>query len=81
MNDFLSQIQSDELSRLCRRSCPTEAQLLSVLDWSDYCDYLDSIGFDAEDDGPTEDDDPTEGRGFQPWNGDTIMGIEDDCPW
>ena len=71
MNDFLSQIQSDELSS----SCPTEA------DWSDYCDYLDSIGFDAEDDGPTEDDDPTEGRGFQPWNGDTTMGIEDDCPW
>lgn len=71
MSDFISQIQSDELTDYR----PTAE------DWSEYCDYLDSIGFDAEDDGPAEDDDPTEGRGFQPWNGDRLMGSEDDRPW
>jgi hypothetical protein len=34
-------------------------------------DYLDEIGYDLEDDYDDGDNDPLEGRGFQPWTGDT----------
>lgn len=51
MSDFLSQIQVDEFDG------PTAA------DWADYCEYLDSIGYDCEDD--DWDEDPDENHGFQ----------------
>lgn len=54
MNDFLSQIQIDEVDG------PTEA------DWADYCEYLDSIGYDDPENEPVSIDEQTglEGRGF-----------------
>tara|TARA_A100001515_G_C4472319_1_gene177257 strand:- start:312 stop:545 length:234 start_codon:yes stop_codon:yes gene_type:complete len=53
MNDFLSQIQSDELVDYR----PTAE------DWADYAEYLDSIGYDEGDD--DWDEDPDSDRGFQ----------------
>lgn len=69
MNDFISQIQCDELTDYR----PTAE------DWAEYTDYLDSIGFDNEDD--DWDEDPDGDRGFQPWNGDLPMYGEGDIPW
>lgn len=61
MNDFLSQIQCDEL---------TDTRI-AASDWAEYCEYLDSVGYDAEDDDFEED--PDSDRGFQPWNGDNDL--------
>ena len=56
MNDFLSQIQCDEF--------PQE-------DWTEYSEYLDSIGYDHGDD--DWDEDPDAGHGFQ--------NLDTDCPF
>ena len=53
MNDFLSQIQSDEFVDYR----PTAE------DWADYTEYLDSIGYDEGDD--DWDEDPDSDRGFE----------------
>ena len=53
MNDFLSQIQCDELVDYR----PTAE------DWADYAEYLDSIGYDEGDD--DWDEDPDAHYGFQ----------------
>lgn len=41
-------------------------------DWSEYCDYLDSIGYDDADDGEAFYDADAD-RGFQ--------NLDTDCPW
>lgn len=59
MSDLLVQVQCDELVS----DEPTTE------DWADYCEYLDSIGYDSDDD-TDEGADPDGDRGFQPWHGD-----------
>ena len=53
MNDFIAQIQCDELAPYH----PTQQ------DWAEYHEYLDSIGYDHGDD--DWDEDPDANYGFQ----------------
>lgn len=65
MSDFISQIQSDELTDYR----PTEQ------DWAEYCEYLDSVGYDDEHD-DCEGYDPDANHGFQNLDSDWS-----DCPF
>ena len=58
MDDFNTQVQCDDYNP-------------SAQDWAEWCDYLDSIGYDG--DGDDWEEDPDSNYGFQ--------NLDTDCPF